>query len=245
MAFIAPVISGLGALFGLFGGRSSTSTTNFNSATTPTYDPQTLAFKNLLEQAYTNEVSPTAENTFGQEYTTAGAKNIQTSANLAEQAAQDALSERGIARTTAGSEAVSNTSQSEGQNLSTFLNQAPLLLDQRNQSLLSNAGGFLASLPVGSSTTGSSTTTGNTAPSFSLPGLVQGAASATAGIYGQQAAQNSLTNILKSINAPTTIAGASTGAGSTAGQLGTITDSPSATSGDIMDDDPDYDTDFD
>lgn len=217
MAFVLPAIAGLSALAGLFGvGKSSTSTSNFNSSTTPTYTPAQTSLMDTLMGSYQNEVTPASLSQFGQNYTTAGAKNIQTSAGSAEQAIQDALSARGIANTTAGAEGVADTSQSEAGQLSSFLNQAPLLLDQRKQAILSSAGGFLSSLPVGSTTTGSSTTKGNVAPSFNLGGGLLGGASGLAGALGAQSAQTaaqkaqtaagvSLANILKSINGPVSV----------------------------------------
>lgn len=204
-AFIAPIVAGLGALTGLFGQKKTTTNQTTNSSTTPVYDPATQSFKDQLMSAFSGETSPSALAQFANNYTTAGVKNIQTGANTAENSIADVLAARGIGRTTAGAQGVGDTTQSEAGNLSTFLNQAPLLLDQRTQGLLSAAGGFLSSLPVGSSTTSNTTGTNVVAPASPVAGLVQGGASTYAGLLGQQSAQNSLANILKSINAPTTV----------------------------------------
>lgn len=195
-AFVAPIIAGLGALTGLFGSpqKSSSSST---TTTTPNYDPASLALKNFLTGKYTDSVNNIPG--WNQSYQTSGLQNILNSSQSSAQAAQDALARSGTARTTAGAQAVTDQSQQQGKQVSSFLNNAPIVEQQNLLSTLGGAGSYLASLPVGTTNVNNTNTVGGQ-PANPVAGLLGGGATALAGVLGQQAATNSLGNILKNLN---------------------------------------------
>lgn len=194
-AFVAPIIAGLGALTGLFGSpqKSSSSST---TTTTPNYDPASLALKNFLTSNYTNSVNNIPG--WNKAYQTSGLQNILQSATSSSQAAQDALARSGTARTTAGANTVEDQSQQQGKQVSSFLNNAPIVEQQNLLSTLGGAGSYLASLPVGTTSSNTTNTVGGQ-PANPVAGLLGGGSTALAGILGQQAANASLGNILKGL----------------------------------------------
>lgn len=197
-SFVAPIVAGLSALGGLFSAKKSTSNTSSTSTTTPNYDPASLALKNFLLSNYTGAVNNVPN--WNKSYETSGLQNLVNSSTQAAQSANDALAARGISRTTAGAQAVGDESYQQGKQISSFLNNAPVVEQQNLLSTLGGAGSFLSSLPVGSTTSGTSSTTGTSnAPTSPLAGLISGGAQGYAGILGQQSAINSLGNILKSL----------------------------------------------
>lgn len=196
-SFVAPIVAALSGISGLFGKSKQTSDTTSSSTTTPQYDPAAASLRNFLLSQFQGNVSSLPE--WNRSYETGGLQNLVNSSVNSAQAAQDALSARGISRTTAGAQAVGDQSFQQGRQISSFLNNAPIVEQAQKDSRLAGAGSFLASLPVGSSTTGTSHTTGTGGPSSPLAGFVQGGAQGLAGILGQQYASNSLGNILKSL----------------------------------------------
>jgi hypothetical protein len=201
MGGFAPLaLTGLSALAGLFGSKKQTSTTNSDSTTTPEYDPQTLALKNLLTNQYSSTINTLpAWNT---SYETGGLKSIVDSSANAAQAARDALAARGIARTTAGANSVADQSYQQGKNISSFLTNAPIVEDTHRDTELGGAAGFLSSLPIATHTVGNSTTEGTAGPTSPLAGFASGGAEGLAGWLGQYTAQKNLGNILKSLKNP-------------------------------------------
>lgn len=199
--FIAPIITGLSGLAGAFAGQKSSSdtTSNSTSSSTPNYDPNTLAFKNYLMNLYKSNLSnlPTQD-----QFETAGTKNIQQGADDAQGGLGDILAARGLARTTSGGSSAFDTSYKQGQTLSNFKTNVPFNYNAAIQPSLTNAASFLSSLPIGttSTTSGTSHTTGiGGEPISPLAGFITGSASGLAGVLGQQQAQTSLGNILKSL----------------------------------------------
>lgn len=200
MGWIGPVVAGLSGLGGLFGGSKVKSSSTTDTSSTPNYDPQTLAFKNYLESAFQQQTSPEALQQFGDAYTTAGTHNIQRNAGLASNSLTDILSSRGIGRTTAGAATLADNSYRAGGDISSFLNNAPLLLDQRKQALLTGAGGFLSSLPVGTNTHSTMSGVNVSGPTSPAAGFIGGASQGLASWLGQLNAQQSFANILKSLS---------------------------------------------
>lgn len=197
--FAVPLIlSALGGLGGLFGKSKQVSDTTSDSSTTPNYDPASLALKNFLLQSYQQNVQGLPQ--FNKAYETSGIQNILNSSQQASQAANDALASRGIARTTAGAQAIGDQSYQQGRSISSFLNNAPIVEQANTREALGGAGSFLSSLPVGSTTHGTSHTVGTGGPSSPVAGFLGGAAQGAAGSLGQYYANNSLANILKSLN---------------------------------------------
>lgn len=199
MGFIGPLLGGLlsgglSAIGGLFGGQKSTQ--DSTTTTSPNYDPASLALKNFLLSNYQGAVNNIPN--FNKAYETSGVKNIFDSTGSAAQQAQDILSSRGIDRTTAGAGSLVDTSQQRGKQVSNFLNQAPIQEQSNLLSTLGGAGSFLASLPVGSTSTSHTTGTGG-APLSPVAGALSGGAQGLAAALGQQTASNNLANILKTL----------------------------------------------
>lgn len=197
-AWVGAALAGLSSLGGLFGKQKST--TDSTTTSTPTYDPTNQAFRDQLIKAFESNIS--SNNGFDKAYTDSGIQNIQRNAQTGFNSLGDVLSSRGIGRTTAGANVAAQGSYNAGNQLSQFLNNAPLVLDQRRQQILGAAGGYQSSLPVGSTQVAHSTTVGG--PSSPGAGFVQGGAQGLAGWLGQLSAQSSLGNILKSIGNPST-----------------------------------------
>lgn len=207
---LLPLLGGLGGLLGgLFGGNKTSGTSTTNSTSTPVYGAGQQALLNQLLAAFQGSTSPTSLNQFGQSYTNQGLANIQQEAGQASQSLQDVLASRGLARTGAGAAITAGNQYSSGQNIANFLNQAPITLANYKNSLLSSAGGFLSSLPVGSTTSSTTNQTGTVGPISALAGGITGGVSTAAGLYSSQQAQQSLANILNSINAQQTPLGTS------------------------------------
>lgn len=193
--FVAPIVAGLGALTGLFQGNSFSN--NTTSSSNPTFTPGESSLRDFLLNSYQNQIA-NAPN-FNQAYETSGASNILQNALRSTQNANDVLASRGIARTTAGGQALNDQSQQQGVQLANFLNQAPIVEQQNLTGLEQGAGGFLSSLPIGTTSTSNSSGYGN-APVSPLAGIVGGGSTALAGILGQLNSQQSLQKILASLN---------------------------------------------
>jgi len=191
---IGGLLSALGGLGGAFA-KPQTSDTTSNSSTTPQYDPQNLALRNQLLQLYADRTSGKGATDFQNSYTLGGLNNLRRTAGVNQQAVSDMLTARGIGRTTAGGSALADTSYRTGSGFADFLNNIPMIMDQRQAANLSAAGGYQASLPVGSNTTGTSHTVGLTGGG--IGGAIQGVASTAAGYMGAVQAQNSFDKILK------------------------------------------------
>lgn len=196
-AFAAPIVAALSGIAGAFGKSKQTSDTTSNSTTTPQYDPASLALKNFLLKAFQDNVNTLPD--WNKSYETSGVQNLVNSSTNAAQAAADAIAARGISRTTAGANAIGDQSYQQGRQISSFLNNAPIVEQAQKDSRLAGAGGFLASLPVGSTTSGTSHTVGTGGPSSPLAGFINGGAQGLAGVLGQQYATQSLGNILKGL----------------------------------------------
>lgn len=192
--FILPAITGLSALAGVFGGSKSTSQST--TTTNPNFTPQEQALISLLNGNYTSLINGAPQ--WNKAYETTGTQNITNAAIQASQAANDALAARGISRTTAGAGAVANTSYQEGQNLSNFLNQAPIVEQNQLSTNLGNAASFEASLPVGTTSNSNTTGTGSQ-PINPVSGFITGGSQGLAAALGQQSAATSLGNILKNL----------------------------------------------
>jgi hypothetical protein len=180
-AFIAPVISGLSALAGIFGGS--------RNSTTPTLSPAQQQLQNTLSGNYTGAINSLPS--WNSAYQTTGLQNILKAAINSGTNANDALAKLGIGRTTAGAEAINNQGQQQGQQISGFLNNAPIVEAQNRLSTLAGAGSFLASTPVGSNSMGG--------PLSSLAGGITGGTQGLASVLGANAAQAAYANALKNL----------------------------------------------
>jgi hypothetical protein len=186
-AAIPLAISGISALGGLLANRGAKSkqdqTQNIDQLTAPEYDPQTMYMRNFLMDQYLNRIRGD-EDFFGG-YATEGLNQINQGSNIASQNIENILASRGLGRTTAGASSAVQNQLNRLMQQNSFLNQIPLLRDQRAQSNLVGASGFFNQLPVASRRTG--TTTGETDASTGgnmLGGGFSSLATMLGGLYG-------------------------------------------------------------
>lgn len=190
----ALILGGLSGLGGIFSSKKTTS--DSSTTTNPNFSPQQQQLIDLITKGYGSAVADTPR--FNQAYETGGVRNYLTNSINANNAANSVLSARGINRTTAGAHAVADTGYQEGNNIASFLANAPIAEQQNTTDLLSKAGGFTTSLPTGSTSTSHTTSVGN-APINPVAGFLGGGAQGLAAVLGQQNAATNLANILKSL----------------------------------------------
>jgi hypothetical protein len=187
-------LSGLSALLGRNKKQESKTTTDQTSM--PQYDPTALAFRDRLIGAYGGLMDGNEE--FDNAYKLSGLNTIARQSRNLQGSVGDLLTARGLGRTSAGVGTLKDTLYGAGRSASDFINNAVLALDQRRTSNLGQAGGFLASLPTGTHTTGTQTTVGTqpqSGPGAFFGGVTQG----LAGYMGQKYANESFANLLKKL----------------------------------------------
>jgi hypothetical protein len=191
-------LSGISALSGLFANRAkkqqeestTTQTKNIDQLNAPEYDPKTGAMRDILMNYYLDRLGGSDD--FFSKYRSQGLSDINRGSDAASQNIQNILANRGTSGTSAGV-----SSQIQGQlnrimQQNQFLNQIPLMQDQRMSGLLGEASGFFKGLPVGQRTTGTDTSTSTTKgtvtqPGNMLGGAIGGLASSLGSLYGQGA----------------------------------------------------------
>ena len=197
-AAIPLAISGISALSGLFANRkqqqqqesTSRQVEDINQLTAPEYDQKTKAMRDILMNQYLDRLGDNQN--FFQGYQRQGLSDINRGSDLAGESINNMLASRGLGGTTAGSYAqVANQLNRSGQQ-NQFLNQIPLLADQRQSNLLEGAAGFFKGLPVGQRQTGQNVTTTTSKGTATIPGnmtggAVSGLANSLMGLYGQGA----------------------------------------------------------
>lgn len=201
-AWVGAALTGLGALSGLFAPKKTTTDQSFNNTSTPVYDPTNLAFRNQLISQWSNLAGGAGSGQFQQGYTTGGLNNINKTSQQAQQSISDMLTARGLGRTTAGAGTLGDVSLSQANQTAQFLNNVPLVMDQRMQQILAGASGYQAALPVGQNQQGSShtVTTGPGAGTGSpLAGGIMGGSAGLATYLGQINANNNFAAMLKAM----------------------------------------------
>lgn len=188
-------LTGLGALSGLFG-KKQTSDTSYSQSSMPSYDPTNLSFRDFLIGQYRNNLEN--QGNFEQAYTTGGLRNIGRTNASAASALGDLYTSRGIGGTAAAA-GTGNLAFANANRTADFLNNIPIIMDQLKQAKLGAAAGYQASLPVGTTSSGTSHTVGSVPGGFGP--AIQGGASGLAGFLGQYAAQKQFGDILKTIGA--------------------------------------------
>lgn len=211
-AFIPALISGVAGLAGGLLNRpkttqqNSSSTTNTsqqinanqNSNVAPVYDPQQLAMRNFLLNAfYQRANSADVDKTVGS-YVNSGVNNINSNAQTSEQAIRNVLASRGLSYSGAAATPLANAESSRIGQITDLRNQAPLIKDQLQGKYLTDFASFLSGLPVGQQGSGTSyqNTEGSqhtdqhgtiTDPGNILGGAVSGLGSGLALMYGNGA----------------------------------------------------------
>lgn len=184
-AWTGALLSALSAAGGAFGGSKQTQTT------TPLYDPTVTPFRNKLLNLWNSYVSGTPA--FDAAYRRAGENSIVSNANNVSNSISDLLTSRGLGRTSAGVGTLRDTLYNMGSDLANFRNKATLDLDTRKQQLLSGAGGFVSSIPLGSETTSEG------GPVSPLYGAISGGAQGIATWLGQKSANDNFMKTLKAM----------------------------------------------
>lgn len=121
----------------------------------PVFDPETLGLRNLLIQAFqSGVVNP-------QSIASAATANqiqaLNQSSALLDRLVQQRLATRGLGSSPVGASISANLANDRISQIIQTLAQQPMLEEQLRQQILSNAGQFLSSLPVGRQTTESGT----------------------------------------------------------------------------------------
>lgn len=195
MGWIGPVLTGVSALAGLFGGSRQRQNNTVDKTVMPTMDPQQQSFRDYLINAFRGNLE--GDRGFGSAYTTGGLQNILDTTSTAARAGASSLAARGLGRTTAGGYGLGDQSYRAGSQISSFLNNVPIVLDQRRQNLLKDAGGFFSTLPTGTHTTGYDNTSVTAGPTSPLAGFAGGATQGLAGWLGQLNTMNILDKLYK------------------------------------------------
>jgi len=190
----------LGAVSGLFGSKASnTSKVDNTTTSTPNLTPENQSFQDQLINMYKQLVGGAGSGEFQQAYTTGGLKNINNISNINANAINNILASRGLSRTGAGASAANSVALNGANRTAGFLNSVPLTMDQRFQDILKQAGGYQASIPVGNTQHQVGTVANTSTGGGGFGGAVSGGASGLATILGQQSANNSFANVLKSL----------------------------------------------
>lgn len=150
--------SALSSWLGNRGNKKQDSVIDETSTSTPTYDPQALAARNAVLDAYKKRMGNYQGFLTG--YTGQGMRKINRGADIRTQALQNTLAARGL-----GSSPIAAALESQGeddriQQLVDFYSNVPLVGRQMESEDLSGLGQFVASLPTGQTTTRKGTTTG-------------------------------------------------------------------------------------
>ena len=196
MAFFIPaLLSGIGALGGALGNRSQTnrqtqnsnSTTTSNSSSMPTYGETELDVRNNILRQLLGATEDTTDFTTGA--VNSGIQGINATDAARRRMQQAMITSRGLGRTTAGVNALAGGDQFRQGQINQLMAQAPFQQEQIRSNRLGDLSRFFATLPVGTSNTGTSTTnsTGTatqTTPGNMAAGGLQSGSSIAALLYG-------------------------------------------------------------
>lgn len=208
-AFIAPLLSGISGLAGLFGGGTqqknattqNTSGTQTQSgstsgSTTPNLSPIQQQLANLFSNGAINQYNQGTDLTG---YKQAGLQTINSNSDITNKSISNMLAARGQSFSPAASNPLISARINQGNQQTQFLQSLPLLQRSLQQQNLSGLLSAFSAMPVGQTSSGStngtttsnSTTTGNGAISGNpLAGLFGGAGAGLAAtlplLYGNK-----------------------------------------------------------
>lgn len=201
-AFLAPLaISGISALAGMFGNRKQTSqqsnnqsfnrADSFDQTDLPAYDEFQ---QNYRDQIYNKLLERLNSDPNREGYSNSGLAQINRAGDARQQALNHILASRGLQNSPiAGYSAASADSNRVSDSVG-FLNQIPMLADQRQRENLGSFADFFSRMPVGSRRSGTNSQSGSSSesgtfrqPGNMLGGGLAGLGSALAGFYGQGA----------------------------------------------------------
>lgn len=179
-AFLSLALPIISAIAGGFANKSSTSKQDQTSTTTPNLDAGGMDLRNQIVQAYIKQLLGTSDMSG---YTASGISNINKNAATKKAQTTENLSARGISGD-ALAFAQNKVDNQRFSDVTDFQNSIPLLQQQLQSQILSNAGNYLSTNPYGSTTKGAGTTQ---TPGNVAGGVLGNAASTLAYLYGQGA----------------------------------------------------------
>lgn len=188
-------ISGISALGGLLSNRKKeitstqdqTQTTNIDQRSMPEYDPQQQQMRSMLMHQFLGRTED--DNDYWSGYRRQGIEDINQQAGLTDEAISNVLASRGLGGSSAGASSLIGSQLNRGRQISSLINQVPLMADARRRQNLLDASGFFSNLPVGSHQTGTNTSTGHTKtvqtdPGNPLGGMFGNLAGTLSGLFG-------------------------------------------------------------
>ncbi len=164
----------------------------------PTYDPQQLALRDTLLQQFLSRLSSGDAEGFANSLTANNAININQGSAIQKKLLESTLAARGLGYSPAMASGAAGLDQNRISSLVQNQNNRNMVLEQMIQQRLKDAGAFLGSLPVGTTThetgtqIGQDVTTGNTQTTLTDPGnpwagAATGIAATLSQLYGQGA----------------------------------------------------------
>lgn len=194
--FIPALIAGMSALGGAMANReqkqkqdtSQTSTTTQSSM--PVYGQTELDVRNNILRQLLSATEDTTDFTTGA--TTAGIQGINATDAARRRMQQAMITSRGLGRTTAGINYLAGGDQPRQMQINQLLAQMPYQQEQIRSNRLGDLSRFFATLPTGTSQTGTTTSSGTatqTSPSNMLAGALGSGSQIAALLYGMGAFQ--------------------------------------------------------
>lgn len=194
--FIPALIAGMSALGGAAANRrqqqtqqtSQTSTTNQSSM--PVYGETELDVRNNILRQLLGATEETPDFISGA--TAAGIQGINATDAARRRMQQALMTSRGLGRTTAGANYLAGGDQPRQSQIVNLLAQMPFQQEQIRSNRLGDLSRFFATLPVGTSQTGTTTSSGTgtqTTPGNMLGGALSSGGQIAAMLYGMGAFQ--------------------------------------------------------
>lgn len=181
-------ISALASWLGNRGNKTSTQTKDLTTTETPEYDPQALAGRNAVLDAYLQRMNNYGGYMAG--YAGSGMRDINRAGDARSAALASTLAARGLSFSPVGASLAGRNEDTRLSQLTDFASTLPLVQRGLQSEDLQNFGGFISSLPVGRKIREQGTVTGaGTQPASNAWGdaLGQGVSSyLLAKYYGQK-----------------------------------------------------------
>lgn len=192
MSFVPALISGIGALGGLFGNRSKTTTStsntqgNYSGLNMPAFSAEGTGVLYPLADKYLQNLSQDTDLTG---YRNAGVSNTNRLADIHKRAIEESMAARGVSGPAVGT-ALAGAEGQRIQGISQLDNSIPLLAQQIQQQKMQQGIDLFRTIPEGQSTTGQSnsgTQGSQTDPGNMLGGLFGNLGQMLAYFYGKGA----------------------------------------------------------
>lgn len=177
--FLSLAIPAIAALAGGLSNKGSKTSQNTITSTTPNLSSSGMDLRDQIIQQYLSQLGGTDLSG----YTSSGISNINKNAEAAKKRTTENLSARGISGP-ALDFALTNVDNQRFGDVTSFQNSIPLLQQQLQSQILSNAGNYLGSNPFGTTQKGTGT---STQPGNFVGGALGNLGSTLAYMYGQGA----------------------------------------------------------